>query len=113
DIDFTISAWVYFETLPALAGIVSRDGSLSAREYTLVWNQSAARIQFLVFDGSNSAVGLVAEDTLGSPPTGQWIFLTAWHSASDNEVGIVANAGTPTTAATTGAPTAKSTALNI
>jgi hypothetical protein len=94
DIDFTISCWVNFESLPGFPGIVTKDGGSPNREYGIYYGAGGGsnRIGFYV-----SAAGLtiveIPADTLGSPSVSTWYFIVAWHDAAANTINIQVNNG--------------------
>lgn len=99
DIDFTIAFWAYLETKPGFATLVGKDDfGVPTREYFVIYNPSADRLQFYVSpDGSGFSV--VTADALGSPSTATWYFVVAWHDATANTINIQVNDGTVNSAA--------------
>lgn len=96
DIDFEIRCWVKFETKAANMAIVTKREAL---EYQLWYSSGNDRIRFV---WGQNAVEATAEN-FGSPSTGVWYLIHAWHDATNNVVGIAVNAGTANTVADTGA----------
>jgi len=97
DIDFTIAAWVKFETLGNYAIISKWTPTGNQREYELGYTAGGTnRFRFQVSTNGSTTVTLSAS-TFGAPSTGVWYFLTAWHDATNNQLGIAVNAGTPDT----------------
>ena len=94
DIDFSIAAWVYFDSLTDARTIVSK-ADTGANEYLLYFYNN--RIRFNVANAVE-----VAADNLGAPTTGQWYFVVAWHDSVNNQIGIQVNGGTADTAAYAG-----------
>lgn len=94
DIDFTLSCWVYFDSLAADQYIVSKwrqTGNL--REYAIRYSQSANFLQF-VCSATGSAVSVSRNfTTLGAPSTGTWYHLVAWHDSVNNTVNVSGNGG--------------------
>lgn len=89
DIDLTLGCWVKLDSKPASMGIMGKwDGDT---EYILYYNTSSDRFQFIVNDGSGNT--LVNADTLGSPSTGTWYFIMAWHDEANNTINIQVNNG--------------------
>jgi hypothetical protein len=102
DIDFMITAWVYFDSFGASGqGVVTKDGAGSGnREYGLIFNKSANRLSFLI-SNDGSSVALVNDDVLGAPATATWYFMVGWHDSVANTINIQVNNGTVGSAAHT------------
>jgi len=108
DIDFAIALWVYLDSLPPAAGdnlhsfVTKGDAnSNSTFEYSLEAETAAGpttKFRFLISDGSSTAI--VRSDTFGSPSTGTWYFVMAYHDATANEIGISVNDGIVDTTST-------------
>jgi hypothetical protein len=95
DTDFTFQAWVKFESLTGYPAIISRwDYAGSKREYTLEATVATNQFQWYVF--GTSAVSLYASN-FGTITTGVWYLVHCWHDATNNQIGISVNAGTPNT----------------
>lgn len=103
DIDYMIRAVVQLESKGATRTIVSK-WNTGAQEYLLYYDSGDDRFNFIVRDGSTNTVGVVSATNFGSPSTATQYLIHAWHSATNNEVGIAVNAGTANTASTSGAP---------
>lgn len=103
DIDFSVQAWVYLDSLPANMFIVAKD-NVSPREYRLDYHLADDRFRFFCFKSDDSVAGLVRADSLGTPATGTWYHILAWHNAATDTVNIQVNGGTVDSAATTGVP---------
>jgi hypothetical protein len=102
DVSFSVAAWVYFDTKSHYRFIASKDGSSSGqREWVLVYDSVADRLQFVVFRATDSAVGVNAA-SFGSPSVGSWLFVCGWHDASADLIGICVNNGSADTASTGG-----------
>lgn len=97
DIDFTIQAWVKLESKAQGGGIVAK-WLTGENEYILFYSELGDRFAFGV-SPDGSAATVVSANNLGSPSTGVWYLVHAWHDATANEIGIAINAGTPDTAA--------------
>ncbi len=93
DIDFTLAAWVNLESKGAKRTIAARDNV--DFEYFFSYTNAFDRFRFEVYSGTGS-VTLNADD-FGSPSTGTWYFVVAWHDSVNNLVGISVNAGTADT----------------
>jgi hypothetical protein len=107
DINFSISAWVKFDTLTGATvyGIAARNTTGSNREWTLD-HYAGTGWRMYVYGSGGTGVGNVTNTH--TPSTGTWYHVVAWHSSTSNQVGIAINDGTPVTASTSGAPTVKS-----
>lgn len=92
----SISAWVKLESKPSHRMVVVSKASTGATEYILWWNYVTDRYVFTVGDGS--ATTSVAANGFGTPSTGEWYFLFAYHDPFTNEIGISINGGVPNTA---------------
>jgi hypothetical protein len=98
DIDFTVQAWVNFESLGAYRMLVTRDDfGASQREYALYYDLAADRLVFLV-SSDGTATATVAANAFGAPSTATWYLVHAWHDAAANQIGIAVNAGAADTA---------------
>lgn len=112
DKDLTVVGWFRLESKGATRTLKSVDrGTTAGRSWRLEYNTTNDRFRFIAFGASNAVVGDVYANNLGSPSTATDYFIEAWHSATDNEVGIRVNNGTADTAATTGAMVANNTSL--
>jgi hypothetical protein len=87
DVDYTIAGWV---KLSSKAGstpmtIVSKYGTAwpGSMEYSLQWHP--AYDQFLFVMGNGVTANSVGASSAGSPQTGTWYFVVAWHNAATNE----------------------------
>ena len=115
DIDFTVSAWVYADSLPgtgSFPGIVSKDAA-GTREYQLIYYASLQRFTFHAYGSSDTEIGRATADNLGAPSTGQWYFIVAWHDSTANTINIQVNNGTVNSTATTGTPQDDTAAFEI
>lgn len=93
DVDFTIAAWVKMESKPGTMNIVAKRQGLGNLEYYLRWESGADRFQLEVSPDGSTPVADVNANTLGSPSTGTWYFVVAWHDASANTINIQVNDG--------------------
>lgn len=101
DIDFTVSAWLYFDSLAADQYCVSKwrqTGNI--REYAIRYSSSANRIQFVISNNGTTVVTRTAS-TLGVPSTATWYHVVAWHDAAGDTVNISVNGGTTDSSAHT------------
>lgn len=93
DIDFTVSAWVYLGNKSAKQIIVSKDDSTSGnREFNLDYDNSSDRFEFVCFTATDSFQNVVA-NSLGSPSTATWYFVTGWHDVVAQTINIQINGG--------------------
>jgi hypothetical protein len=95
DIDVTMCAWVYFESLAMGAGqirqIISKEGA-SDGEYYLFYDSTADRLSFTVYGAS--AYGSGGAVNWGSAPSATtWYFVCGEHNASANTIRIKVNDG--------------------
>lgn len=101
-------AWIKLESKSDSGFILSKfgdNGALSGpknREYALGYHVGVDR--FYVEFGSAVADGgtFIVADVLGSPSTGVWYLIHAWHDSDADEIGISVNAGTANTTAHSG-----------
>jgi len=100
DIDATWVFWFNFDGGGSNEVLINKDDTTANREYAIIKDDSDVPAIF-VFDGGNTIRGAVGWSAGLNPST--WYFCAAYHSATDNEVGISINAGVFETAATTGA----------
>lgn len=104
DIDFSISCWVYLDSKGASRTLVSRDQvNGPGRNYNLLYSDGTDRFTFFAFTAAGGVAGVVAADALGSPSLNTWYNIIAWHSATDNLVGIRVNDASENTVATSSA----------
>jgi hypothetical protein len=98
DVSFMFRAWVRLESKTGAQTILAKWGASNGvdREYWLRYFATPDRFEFVVDDGSGS-FPTVSADNLGSPSTGTWYLIHAWHDASANQIGIAVNAGTANT----------------
>jgi hypothetical protein len=97
DIDFSICAWVRFDTLPGTASIATKwTTGGNQREYMLIFQSS--RFRFFTSSNGTSSTSVVA-NTFGAPSTGTWYFVVVWHDATANTINIQINNGTADSAA--------------
>jgi hypothetical protein len=100
DVDYTIEAWVNTESNGTYLGVVNKAntfGGTVAIEYSLFYDQAAARWSFTVGNGTTGSVNVTAT-AAGAPSNGTWYHLIAYHDAAGDLIGIVVNNGTPATA---------------
>lgn len=95
DIDCTFAVWAYFDSLLVERPLISKYATLGAREYALFYHPLTGGVDSLKFLVSNDGAmeSLVHASTFGTPSTGTWIFVVAWHDASANTINIQVNDG--------------------
>jgi len=115
DIDFTFSAWIYFESKATFMTIVAKsDPTTGSREYRMRYNSSLDRLEFTIFGlGSGTIVGTVPANSFGSPPIGQWLHVVGWHDSVANTVNIQIDGGAIDSVATIGVPDFTSEPLTV
>ena len=99
DIDFTILGWIKFDTINAsYQQIFGKDEyTTPTREYWVEYDPTLGRITFNVSpDGTIANQRQVVESSLGTPVTGVWYFIVAWHDSVANTLNIQINDMTPT-----------------
>ncbi len=104
DVEATLGTWVKLESKGANRTLISKfETTGNQREYRLLYDSGADRFAFTISaDGSGTAEASVQAASLGSPATGVWYFVLAWHDPAANLIGIQVNDGTPDTASHSG-----------
>ena len=98
DIDYSISAWFYVNSASGAQTIAGKDAT-SNRDYLLFTSGSSVR--FTAFGNNSLSIGTaIATGTLSA---NTWYFVTAYHSATENKVGISLNGAAFNTTVTSGA----------
>ncbi len=91
DIDFTVAAWVYLTAsskgYATITGKVVSDGATA--EWFLIRRGSVDQFEFQVAGTTH-----IRATTFGSPSTGTWYYVIAWHDATANTINIQVNNGT-------------------
>ncbi len=101
DIDFTVSAWVYADSLDSRV-IVAKQSADAAGEYQLAYVTAGGlnKFRFLLPATSESVAA-----TVPSPAnTGTWYFVVAWHDSTANTINIQVDNGTIYTTSSVTAP---------
>lgn len=95
DIDFTVSGWVYADTLTDGDQIWGKGtaNTVAGIEYRLIYDTSLNN-RFRFGFGNGVTLGQVRADSFGTPTTGTWYFIVAWHDATANTINIQVNNGT-------------------
>lgn len=95
----TISVWVKLDSKGADRGIIGKWTTATAnRSYSLMYATSGDRFQFLA-SGDGSASTTVVANNFGSPSTGVWYHIIAWHDPTADTINICVNNGTADSAA--------------
>jgi hypothetical protein len=100
DIDFSLAGWVYLSSGAAnrvVAGKWRFTGG-NWRQYAIEFVTATNRLTFGVTHDGN-AVARVSADNYGNIPLDTWVYVTAGHNASTNELWVSVNGGTPNTLA--------------
>jgi hypothetical protein len=98
DTNFCLQVWVKVLTKSELPVLVGADDG-TTRLFNLIYSNYADR-----FYWEMPGVGAVVASNGGPATIGQWYLVHAWHDATNNQLGICVNAGTPDVDATTGVP---------
>lgn len=97
DIDFMWRLWARLESKGADRPLVTKwQFSSDHRSYHLRYDSGSDRFAFFVSHNGLVAVSVTANN-FGSPSTGTWYLIHAWHDAANNQIGISVNAGTADT----------------
>ncbi len=104
DVSFTICAWINHESLGGDLEnntFVSKSGGSHAEYFLYFAGGSGNNVyKFEVYGGSGyTNQGIVVASNFGTPSTSDWNFVCAWHDATNNQIGIQVDNGTPNTAA--------------
>ncbi len=93
DTDFSVGAWVNFESLGADQVVMSKFNQTgNNREWLIGYDNMADRLAFWISSaGTQATLTKLNADTLGSPSTGVWYFICATHDATADEVTITVN----------------------
>ncbi|WP_158633542.1 LamG-like jellyroll fold domain-containing protein [Tautonia sociabilis] len=102
DVDCWWALWVRLDAKSVERALLTKWSGAPNREYQIAYNPIADRLRLAVTsDGVSSAVEVRA-DAFGSPPTGVWMFLMAYHDATADRIGISVNGGAFDTTAFSG-----------
>ena len=115
DIDFWLAAWIYIDIKNTSGnGIITKDDTVTNREYSLYYSFSSNRLTFTVWGGPSGANrDDVYTNNLGAISIATWYFVVAWHDATANTINICVNNGTPNSVAHATGCFNGSTAMNI
>ena len=95
DTDFTVAAWLQFESKAADEMFAVGKGDGDGAEYGIEWNPGSDRLQFAVYASDGFGTGQSATaSTLGSPALATWYYVVGWYDATAEEVRIQVNNGT-------------------
>ncbi len=108
DVDFTLIAHVYFNTLNDHQMIMEK-GASSGLDYRLIYNKDVSKLRFRV--GSDSAP--VSVDSNTSVQVNTWYTIFAWHDASSDTINIQVNNGVVNTQSFSGGTTNSTNLLSI
>ena len=104
DEDFTWQAWVKLDTKTTDRVVLGQWLTGSAnRAYQIFYDVGTDRYQFLLAPtGTGASVVTLSADEHGSPATGVWTHIIAWHDATANTMSISINNETADSTAVTG-----------
>jgi hypothetical protein len=97
NINFSLQAWVRFLSKSNYQIVFAKhNGSTNAgSEYLLMYDQPSDRLIWDVRYASGGAS--VSAANFGSPPINTWFLVHVWHDATNDQIGISVNNGTPNT----------------
>src|SRR6185436_11421178 len=88
-----IAAWVYLDNKTADHSLISKWQDPTSREYILLYDHVADVFKFGVSpDGATYLPGIITS-TVGSPATGIWYYIVAWHDSVNNTLNLQINNG--------------------
>lgn len=94
DVDMTVAAWVYLGSKVADRQILGKWGAVGGgRGYALGYSSATDRFRFYVRSMADNANQLIDADTFGSPSTGTWYLVVAYHDSVNNTINIQVNNG--------------------
>jgi Concanavalin A-like lectin/glucanases superfamily len=94
DIDFTIAAWVFLDSIADNRGIAGKIGPSGTAEWYLQYKTSPTnRFEFYVYTSDAGSSNFIQANTLGAVSTGQWYFIIAWHDTAVDKIFISVNNG--------------------
>ncbi len=100
DIDFTVAAWVYLDSKSTTQTIASHYfTSTNQRGWDLEYLTGTDRFRFTVSGTGDSTIASVLANNFGSPSTGTWYYVVAWHDSVNNTINIQVNNGSVDSAA--------------
>ncbi len=100
---FTMSTWVKLASKGGEQAIIGKYSTASQREYLLEYASANDRFIFYVCQ-TGTVCTIVSANSLGSPTTGTWYFITTWYDKTAGTINIqVNNGGVDSAAQTSGA----------
>jgi hypothetical protein len=99
NIDFTVSAWVYGESLasfPVIAHKGWRATGSTDKEWVIWYNAGDKRFMFETCV-SSATIRSAYGHNFGEASTATWYHIVAWHDSVNDQIGLSINAGTPNT----------------
>ena len=114
DVDFTVSSWVYFDSMGRTA-IINKDGnSAGKREFLVMYDTGVSRFVFVLFHNGGNTFSTVNASNFGAATTGTWYFVVARYDSVKKVMYISINGGAENSASTVGTtPIVTSQALKI
>lgn len=99
NVDMYLAAWVYIDAVGADRPIIGKwSASTGNRQYLLSYFTGTTQFGFFVSNDGAATVTNYAS-TFGTVPTGTWLFVQAYHDATNDLIGISVNNGAYNTAA--------------
>lgn len=96
DNNFTFAGWFRIDNASTSRGILFQTVSASL-PLSLIWSQSLGRLQYVIIGGPGPTTTTI--NTANSSVAGStWYHVVIWHDATNNNIGLVLNNGTPLTA---------------
>lgn len=99
DIDFTIAAWVYFDTEAAVPGVMGKWGSSGGFEYLIYYYNDRFYLNVSNDGTTNTAL---TSNAFGALVPNTWYYVMGWHDSVNNQIGISVNGVANTAAFSTG-----------
>lgn len=99
--DLTIAGWVRCDQVESSNDqhwLAKWDFDTAQRSYLLRHGGTTKRLEFYVSRNGSSSTG-VAANNFGALSNGVWCYVVAWHDATNDQIGICVNNGTPNTVA--------------
>jgi RHS repeat-associated protein len=87
---FTIALWVNLSNKTYHNVLISKSGTGNL-EYQVYYNYSADRFEFRVSSDGNNWTSNVRANNFGSPSTGTWYYIIAWHDPDADTLNIQVN----------------------
>ena len=98
DIDFTVSAWVYFNGSGGDSTVINK-GRVGNREYDLFYDVAPSpTLRLELYNGNNTLVGNITAASFGAIVLNTWYNVVGWHDATNNFAGISVNLSVSTDA---------------